>query len=191
MLVLDSGGVSRLARRRPDAAAIIAALIAEGLWPPVVPSVVLAETITGRQRNDANINRFLETCDIIEDLPHRLARRVTSVGPARIGCRRNRRRVRRAGWRSSDQRPRRPVDSGSEHVWPVRQCEHSPTQVFGLGFAGGSSWRARRNARSSPMSSTSPRLWWPGPRSSPSRCCPAPSRRLAPRVSRCGAREPQ
>ncbi len=79
MLVLDSGGVSRLARRRPDAAAMIAVFKAEGLWPPVVPSVVLAETITGRQRNDANVNRFLKTCDIVEDLPQHLARRAGAL----------------------------------------------------------------------------------------------------------------
>jgi len=79
VLVLDSGGVSRLARRRPDAAALIAAFKAEGLWPPVVPSVVLAESITGRQRNDANINRFLKTCDIVEDLPQHLARRAGAL----------------------------------------------------------------------------------------------------------------
>ncbi|HSM64814.1 MAG TPA: PIN domain-containing protein [Ilumatobacteraceae bacterium] len=79
MLVLDSGGVSRLARRRPDAAAMIAAFEAEGLWPPMVPSVVLAETTTGRQRNDASINRFLETCDIVEDLPQHIARRAGAL----------------------------------------------------------------------------------------------------------------
>lgn len=79
MLVLDSGGVSRLARRRPDAGAMIAAFKAEGLWPPLVPSVVLTETITGRQRNDANINRFLRTCDIVENLPQHLARRAGAL----------------------------------------------------------------------------------------------------------------
>ncbi len=79
MLVLDSGGVSRLARRRPDAAAVIAAFKAEGLWPPVVPSVVLVESTTGRQRRDANINRFLKTCDIVEDLPQHLARRAGTL----------------------------------------------------------------------------------------------------------------
>ena len=79
MLVLDSGGVSRLARRRPDAVAMIAAFTAEGLWPPVVPSVVLAESITGRQRNDANTNRLLKTCDIVEDLPEHVARRAGAL----------------------------------------------------------------------------------------------------------------
>ena len=79
MLVLESGGVSRLARRRPDAAAMIAAFKAEGLWPPVVPSVVLAETINRRQRSDANINRFLKTCDIVEELPEHLVRRAGAL----------------------------------------------------------------------------------------------------------------
>ena len=51
----------------------------DGLWPPLVPSVVLAESITGRQRSDANINRFLKTCDIIEGLPERLARRAGAL----------------------------------------------------------------------------------------------------------------
>ena len=79
MLVLDSGGVSRLARRRPDSVAMIAAFKNQELWPPVVPSVVLAESISGRQRNAANINRFLKTCDIVEDLPQHLARRAGAL----------------------------------------------------------------------------------------------------------------
>ena len=33
---------------------------------PVVPSVVLAECLTGRQRIDAVTNRFLKGCDIEE-----------------------------------------------------------------------------------------------------------------------------
>ncbi len=79
MLILDSGGVSRLARRRPDSAAMIAAFKSQELWPPLVPSVVLAESISGRQHNDANINHFLKTCDIIEDLPQHLARRAGAL----------------------------------------------------------------------------------------------------------------
>lgn len=79
MLVLDSGGVSRLARRAQDAAATIAVLRRDGLWPPVVPSVVLVESVTGRQRFDANTNRFLKTCDVRELLPERLARRAAEL----------------------------------------------------------------------------------------------------------------
>jgi hypothetical protein len=75
VLVLDSGAVSYLAKRNQDAAATIRVFVREGLWPPVVPSAVLVESITGRQRNDANVNRLLKTCDIAEELPEALARR--------------------------------------------------------------------------------------------------------------------
>jgi hypothetical protein len=51
----------------------------DGLWPPVVPSVVLVESLTGRQRPDAVTNRFLKTCDIVERLPERLARRSATL----------------------------------------------------------------------------------------------------------------
>jgi predicted nucleic acid-binding protein len=59
--------------------------VRDGLWPPVVPSVVLAESITGRQRNDANVNRLLKTCDVVEHLPEPLARR---AGELRFKARR-------------------------------------------------------------------------------------------------------
>lgn len=79
LLILDSGGVSRLARRRQDSAALIAVLQHDGLWPPVVPSVVLAESLSGRQRIDANINRLLKICDILEAVPERIARRAGAL----------------------------------------------------------------------------------------------------------------
>lgn len=75
MLVLDSGAVTRLAERSPRAAALIVALRAEGLWPPVVPSVVLIECLTGEGSRDAAEHRFLRTCDVDERLPVPLARR--------------------------------------------------------------------------------------------------------------------
>ena len=75
MLVLDSGGVSFLAKRNQDAVAAIRALIRDREWPPLVPSVVLAESITGRQRDDAAVNRLLKACDVSEHLPAPLARR--------------------------------------------------------------------------------------------------------------------
>ena len=46
MLVLDSGAVTRLAERSGRAAGLIAAFRAAGLWPPVVPSMVLVECLT-------------------------------------------------------------------------------------------------------------------------------------------------
>jgi predicted nucleic acid-binding protein len=78
-LVLDSGGVTRLARRNADALAPIQAFRRQNLWPPVVPSIVLVECLTGKQRADANINRFLKTCEILERVPEEIARRAASL----------------------------------------------------------------------------------------------------------------
>jgi len=75
VLVLDSGGLSRLSRRTRRAAALIAALKAAGLWPPVVPSVVLVESTDGTARTDANVNRFLKSCEIASAVPELTARR--------------------------------------------------------------------------------------------------------------------
>jgi hypothetical protein len=79
LLVLDSGGVTRLARQRQDNTALIAVFRRDGLWPPVVPSVVLVECMSGRQRTDALVNRLLKTCDIVEALPEGLARRAAAL----------------------------------------------------------------------------------------------------------------
>ena len=75
MLVLDSGGVSRLSIRSRQAAALLLALREREMWPPVVPSVVLVESLQGHAGRDAPTNAFLKTCDIVEDVPERLARR--------------------------------------------------------------------------------------------------------------------
>ena len=73
-VVLDSGAVTRLAGRDRRSAARIGSLKRRGIWPPVVPSVVLAECLTGRQSIDAVTNRFLKGCDIEEQLPEQVAR---------------------------------------------------------------------------------------------------------------------
>ena len=78
-LVLDSGGVSRLSRRRQDTAALVAVFARDGLWPPLVPSIVLAESLSGRPHTDALVNRLLKTCNVIEELPERLARRAAAL----------------------------------------------------------------------------------------------------------------
>jgi predicted nucleic acid-binding protein len=75
MLILDSGGVTRLAEQSRRSAALIAALRDALLWPPVVPSVVLVECTEGHAGRDAVTNRFLKTCDVVEDLSEPLARR--------------------------------------------------------------------------------------------------------------------
>jgi hypothetical protein len=75
MLVLDSGGLSRLGQRNRRAAALIEALQAENLWPPVVPTMVLAESTTGTARTDANVSRLLKSCDVEPVVAEATARR--------------------------------------------------------------------------------------------------------------------
>jgi hypothetical protein len=75
VLVLDSGAVSRLAERSQSAVALILALRAEELWPPLVPSVVLVECLEGHAGRDAPENRFLKACDVVGQVSESLARR--------------------------------------------------------------------------------------------------------------------
>lgn len=79
MLVLDSGGLSRLAVRGRATAALLLALRRRGLWPPVVPTVVLAESLTGSAQRDTNTNRLLKACDVQPSVPERIARRAARL----------------------------------------------------------------------------------------------------------------
>lgn len=81
MLVLDSGGVSRLSERSQQAAALIQAFREEDLWPPLVPSIVLVECLQGHPGRDALSNSFLKTCDIVEEVSESLARRAGEKCP--------------------------------------------------------------------------------------------------------------
>lgn len=85
MLVLDSGGVSRLAEHSRQSAALILALRDQGLWPPRVPSPVLVECLEGHAGRDALTNRFLKTCDVIEEVGEPVARRAATLR-RRAGC---------------------------------------------------------------------------------------------------------
>jgi hypothetical protein len=75
MLVLDAGGVRYLAERSTRALAMLRALRARGLWPPVVPSPVLVECLSGDAEADEAIERFLRTVEVVTDLDGGLARR--------------------------------------------------------------------------------------------------------------------
>lgn len=68
-LVLDSGGVTSLAYDR----ARLAELHRRGEWPPLVPSVVLTECLTGDHRRDHAVNRLVGLCELI-DVDESLAR---------------------------------------------------------------------------------------------------------------------
>jgi hypothetical protein len=86
VLVLDGGGVSHLAVRSTQAAAIITVFRREGLWPPIVPGVVLVECLSGRPDLDARTNQFLKTCDVEIVLSAARARRGAYLrGSARRG----------------------------------------------------------------------------------------------------------
>lgn len=73
-LVLDSGGVSALAGNR----SIVEVIIKRGQWPPLVPAVVLAESLTGDHRRDFHVNRLLRLCTI-NPVTEPIARRAAAL----------------------------------------------------------------------------------------------------------------
>ncbi len=77
--VLDSGAVSFFAEGSGRAKAVIAILTIEDLWPPVVPSAVLVECLTGYPEKDAKTKRFLKVCDISASLSETRARRAAKL----------------------------------------------------------------------------------------------------------------
>jgi hypothetical protein len=83
-LILDAGGVSALAGQR----ARLIELRRRGLWPAQVPSIVLAESLTGDHRRDFHTNRLLRACqirDVTEPHAREAARLRTASGrPATI-----------------------------------------------------------------------------------------------------------
>ena len=79
MLIIDSGGVSRLAERSARALALIRALRDDGLWPPIAPTVALVESLQGHSSRDAATNRFLKSCVIDALVTERTARRAAEL----------------------------------------------------------------------------------------------------------------
>jgi len=79
MLVVDSGGLSRLARRDRVAAQVLLDLRRRKLWPPMVPSVVLVESLTGSAGRDAPANHLLKSCVVATSVSEQMARRAASL----------------------------------------------------------------------------------------------------------------
>lgn len=81
-IVLDSHGLTSLAHNR----ARLEELRRRGEWPAVVPSVILAEALTGDHRRDYFENRLLRACDVrpVDEL---LAREAASLRSAVTGRR--------------------------------------------------------------------------------------------------------
>jgi hypothetical protein len=78
-VVLDSGGVTRLAERSRQAAALLGELRRSNLWPPLIPSAVLVECLTGHGSRDAAVNRLVNACEVVEYLSTALARRAAAL----------------------------------------------------------------------------------------------------------------
>jgi len=79
MLILDSGGVSRLAARSVAVSALIRSLVEQDLWPPLVPTMVMVESLHGDSGPDANTHRFLKTCIIEPSVTEPIARRAAEL----------------------------------------------------------------------------------------------------------------
>jgi len=79
VLVLDSGGLSYLATRSSQAVALIRSLRREELWPPVIPTMVLVESLEARPGRDAALNQFIGTCLVDDSVPVTLARRTAEL----------------------------------------------------------------------------------------------------------------
>lgn len=76
VLIVDSGGFTRLSSRSKPALAMIRSLVNEGLWPPIV---VLIESLRGDPARDANANRFLKTCILESEVTPIVARRAAEL----------------------------------------------------------------------------------------------------------------
>ncbi len=74
-LVLDSGALRRLAEPTAASMVLLRTLRNRGLWPALVPTVVVAETLTGDGATDRLVDAFLGCCDVREQVPLALARR--------------------------------------------------------------------------------------------------------------------
>lgn len=79
MLVLDSGGLSKLSSRTKAALSLISALHSAGLWPAIVPTMVLVESLYGDSGRDANANRFMKTCIVDAEVSTAVARRAAEL----------------------------------------------------------------------------------------------------------------
>jgi hypothetical protein len=78
-LILDGGAITYLAQGSSYARAVLAVLGSEDQWPPVVPSLVLVECLTGHPHKDVRTNKFLKGCDVRAVLSEPTARRAAEL----------------------------------------------------------------------------------------------------------------
>ena len=78
-VILDSGAVTGLARRSRQTPENIRLDESPEMWSAVVPCLVLVECLTGQQRTDARVNRFLKKCTVVDGPHEKLARRAGTL----------------------------------------------------------------------------------------------------------------
>ncbi|MFF1816058.1 hypothetical protein ACFVWG_02090 [Kribbella sp. NPDC058245] len=81
-LILDSGAVTFLSKPTDLSNAVLAVLSSEFEWPPIVPSLVLVECLTGHAQKDARTNLFLKGCIVKGVLSESTARRAAQLRTA-------------------------------------------------------------------------------------------------------------
>jgi hypothetical protein len=79
VLVLDRGGIDVLSHRSSRSAAMIRALRNHDIWPPVVATMVVAESLYGDPQSDSSTLRFLRTCVVDDHVPSGIARRAAEL----------------------------------------------------------------------------------------------------------------
>jgi len=77
-LVLDSAAITALGRRDRQTAARLAALRLRGLWPPIVPTAVLVDSLTGNRVRDALAHRTVGL-SLVHPLDEPMARRAAQL----------------------------------------------------------------------------------------------------------------
>ncbi len=77
-VVVDSSALTKLATHDRTTMARLHRLRDREMWPPIVPTAVLVESLTGRGPRDARTNRLLRTCDLV-GLDEPLARRAAAL----------------------------------------------------------------------------------------------------------------
>lgn len=78
-MVLDGGALSRLAQRAVPFRSALHTLRALGEWPPIVPTVVMVESLQGHPGLDANTNHLLKSCLVETEVSESMARRAAEL----------------------------------------------------------------------------------------------------------------
>ena len=63
---LDSSALTKMAAHDRATMARVQRLFERDLWPPIVPTAVLVESLTGTGPRDARVNRLLRTCNVVD-----------------------------------------------------------------------------------------------------------------------------